>query len=131
MPAAPSQLRRLLRGDLDNIVRKALHARPEQRYPSATALIEDIERHLQGRPVLAHPPSRWYVLGKFLRRNRIAVALAGALLLAVVGSLAGALYAIGMPTERMAEEHRTIDREGAFSDVSSRKDRAFRRKQPA
>lgn len=92
LPAAPSQLRRLLRGDLDNIVRKALHARPEQRYPSATALIEDIERHLQGRPVLAHPPSRWYVLGKFLRRNRIAVALAGALLLAVIGSLAGALW---------------------------------------
>lgn len=45
------------------------------------------------------------------------------------GSLAGALYAIGMPTERMAEELRTIDWEGAFSDVSSRKDRAFRRKE--
>ena len=92
LPAPPSQLRRLLRGDLDNIVRKALHAKPEQRYASAAALIEDVERYLQGRPVAAHPPSRWYVLGKFLRRNRVAAALAGALLLAVIGSLAGALW---------------------------------------
>jgi NTE family protein len=45
------------------------------------------------------------------------------------GSLAGALYAIGMPAERMAEELRTTDWEGAFSDVPSRKDRAFRRKE--
>jgi serine/threonine-protein kinase len=88
----PAQLRRLLRGDLDNIVRKALHEKPAHRYPSAAALIEDVERHLQGRPVAAHPPSRWYVLGKFLRRNRIAAALTGALLLAVVGSLVGVLW---------------------------------------
>ncbi|WP_395683058.1 protein kinase domain-containing protein [Dokdonella sp.] len=92
LPARPSQLRRLLRGDLDNIVRKALHEKPEHRYPSAAALVQDVERYLQGRPVAAHPPSRWYVLGKFLRRNRIATALAGALALAVVGSLAGALW---------------------------------------
>ena len=45
------------------------------------------------------------------------------------GSLAGGLYAIGMPPERMAEELRTIDWEGVFSDVRSRKDEAFRRKE--
>jgi len=45
------------------------------------------------------------------------------------GALAGALYAIGMPPERMAEELLTIDWERAFSDVPSRKDRAFRRKE--
>ncbi len=45
------------------------------------------------------------------------------------GSLAGGLYAIGMPPEKMAEELRTIDWETAFSDVLSRKDQAFRRKE--
>ena len=45
------------------------------------------------------------------------------------GSLAGGLYAIGMPPERMAEELRTIDWEGVFSDVRSRKDEAYRRKE--
>jgi NTE family protein len=45
------------------------------------------------------------------------------------GSLAGGLYAIGMPPEKMAEELRTIDWEGVFSDARSRKDEAFRRKE--
>ncbi|MBK6406498.1 MAG: patatin-like phospholipase family protein [Holophagales bacterium] len=45
------------------------------------------------------------------------------------GSLAGGLYAIGMPPEKMAEELRTIDWEAVFSDVRSRKDEAFRRKE--
>ncbi len=45
------------------------------------------------------------------------------------GSLAGGLYAIGMPPEKMAEELRTIDWEGALSDVLSRKDETFRRKE--
>ncbi|MEO8011312.1 MAG: serine/threonine-protein kinase [Dokdonella sp.] len=92
LPASPEQLRRLLRGDLDTIVQRALHQRPDLRYASATALIEDIQRHLDGRPVLAHPPSRLYVLGKLLRRHRIAAAFASALLLAIVGSVAGVLW---------------------------------------
>lgn len=46
-----------------------------------------------------------------------------------IGSIVGGLYAIGMPPDRMAEELRTIDWEGVFSDVASRKDRAFRRKE--
>lgn len=91
-PAAAPQLRRTLRGDLDTIVQRALHVRPEQRYPSAAALIDDVQRYLDGRPVLAHPPSRWYVFSKFLRRNRLAAGLASALLLALFASLGGALW---------------------------------------
>ncbi|HEY6942135.1 protein kinase domain-containing protein [Dokdonella sp.] len=91
-PAPAPHLRRVLRGDLDTIVQRALHVRPEQRYPSVAALIDDVQRYLDGRPVLAHPPSRWYVLRKFLRRNRLAAGLAGALLLALVASLGGALW---------------------------------------
>lgn len=68
-------VRRMLCGDLENIVSHALASDPQRRYPSATALIEDIESHLQQRPVRAHPPSRWYTLGRFLMRHRVAVAL--------------------------------------------------------
>src|SRR5215211_3525153 len=42
-------------GDLDAIVRKAMHADPSQRYASVDRLREDLERHLQKRPVSAHP----------------------------------------------------------------------------
>ena len=48
-------LRKQLRGDLDNIVLKALAAEPSLRYASAGALAEDIERFLDHRPVRAHP----------------------------------------------------------------------------
>jgi serine/threonine-protein kinase len=47
--AFPERVRRKLRGDLDNIVLKALRKEPDARYPSVAALIEDIERHLDGR----------------------------------------------------------------------------------
>ena len=91
-PLPPAQLRRVLRGDLDNIVQRALQRRPDRRYPSVTALIDDIDRYLDGRPVSAHPPSRAYILHKFLRRNRTAVAVAGGLLLAVCTSVVGVLW---------------------------------------
>ena len=70
----PQELRRRLRGDLDNIVAKALDKRPERRYGWARELAEDVERHLADRPVSARPDSLGYRLGKFVRRHRLAVA---------------------------------------------------------
>src|SRR5207253_5471794 len=46
--------RRVLRGDLDRVILKALEKSPAQRYPSVEAFAADIERYLDGRPVLAH-----------------------------------------------------------------------------
>lgn len=65
---------RALRGDLDRIVRKAIHTEPERRYASAFALAEDLRRYLGGRPVLAMGDSLGYWLGKFVQRNRWGVA---------------------------------------------------------
>ncbi len=62
-----------LRGDLDSIVLKALRRRPSQRYSSAEALSEDIDRHLTRRPVRARRRGRAYVVGRFVSRHRLPV----------------------------------------------------------
>ncbi|MEM7415657.1 MAG: tetratricopeptide repeat protein [Gemmatimonadota bacterium] len=87
-PAESRRLRRRLAGDLDNIILKALRTEPERRYPSASALSEDIQRHLDGRPVRARPDTFGYRAGKFVRRNTpavVAAVLAGVSLVAAAG----------------------------------------------
>jgi serine/threonine-protein kinase len=90
-PQRPSEaardpsLRRRLRGDLDTIVGKALKKAPAERYRTVEALIDDIERHLALRPVLARPDSGWYRARRFVARNRLAVGAGGAVAIALVG----------------------------------------------
>ncbi|MFD1297138.1 protein kinase [Lysobacter gummosus] len=83
--ACDPALRQLLRGDLDRIVRKATAADPEQRYRIVAALMDDVSRYLQGRPISAAPDRIWYRADKFIRRNRVAIAASA--LLVVAGSL--------------------------------------------
>jgi eukaryotic-like serine/threonine-protein kinase len=83
--------RRQLRGDLDTIVAKALKKRPEERYPSVTALGEDIRRYLRHEPISARPDTLAYRARKFVRRNRAAVALSSAAFLALFAGLVGTL----------------------------------------
>ncbi len=92
LPAPRPALRAALRGDLDNIVAKALAFEPERRYATAAELADDIERHLDARPVAAHPPSRWYRASKFVLRHRGGVAVTALLVLAVLASLGAALW---------------------------------------
>jgi serine/threonine-protein kinase len=80
-----------LHGDLDKIVAKAMARKPEQRYASAGELAADIERFLAGQPILARKPSLRYQIGKFIRRNRLASALAAVSLLLLL-SLTGAIW---------------------------------------
>lgn len=65
-----------LRGDLDNIIAKALKKSPQDRYSSVEALATDIERHLLGHPITASRPSAWYRTSKFVRRNALLVSVA-------------------------------------------------------
>ncbi len=67
------RLVKLLRGDLDWIVMKALEKDRTRRYGSAVELASDIERHLESRPVMARPASTTYRLRKYIRRNRASV----------------------------------------------------------
>lgn len=81
----PGTLHKTLEGDLDNIVLMALAKEPEERYASAEALAEDLERFAQGLPVRAQASTLGYRARKFVGRHRLAVGLGatvlGALLL--------------------------------------------------
>ncbi len=74
----PAKLARLVRGELDWIVMKALEKDRTRRYESPGGLARDVERHLSDEAVEACPPSRRYRLGKFARKNRGALGTAAA-----------------------------------------------------
>jgi non-specific serine/threonine protein kinase/serine/threonine-protein kinase len=76
-----------LRGDLDNIVMMAMRKDPHRRYVSVSQLAADLRRHLEGLPVIAHKDSVAYRAGKFVRRNKLAVAAAFLILAALVGGM--------------------------------------------
>jgi eukaryotic-like serine/threonine-protein kinase len=78
---------RELQGDLDTIIKKALRKRAEQRYASVEAMAADVQRHLDGEPVLARPPSHRYRWAKRLRRHWRATAAAATLVLGLGAGL--------------------------------------------
>jgi serine/threonine protein kinase len=98
-----ARLRRELGGDLENIVRKALEKRPEDRYPAVAAFADDIRRYLEGEPVLARADSAWYRLRKFSRRNRLAVGATVAVVVALGIGFAVSLWQLQVAR---AERHR-------------------------
>lgn len=75
------RLHRRLSGDLDVICLKALRKEPERRYHTVQELLDDIDRHLDGRPVRARPATLGYRLSKGVRRHRWPVAGAAAVVL--------------------------------------------------
>ncbi|MEO5815931.1 MAG: serine/threonine-protein kinase [Gemmatimonadaceae bacterium] len=72
--------------EVDAIVLKGLSKEPERRYASASAMVDDIQRFRDGRPVLAAPDRTFYRLRKFVRRHRGSVALAAAMLVFLTGA---------------------------------------------
>jgi serine/threonine protein kinase len=89
---SPLQLTRALRGDLDNIIAKALKKAPAERYATVDAFARDIQNHLNYEPVTARPDSRTYRLGKFVRRHRFAVAAVSLIALVLVAGIAGTTW---------------------------------------
>ena len=88
------RIRRLLAGDLDNIVRKATAKDPAGRYATVDELASDVRRHLEGHPVAARPASLFYRARKFARRNRVFVAASALVLLTIAaGTAASGWYA--------------------------------------
>ena len=77
-----------LRGDLDNVVLKALEKEPARRYQSAAELSADLRAYLEGRPVAARAGSGWYRARKFAGRHKKPLAVA-ALALIAIGVAAG------------------------------------------
>ncbi|HEU4531308.1 MAG TPA: serine/threonine-protein kinase, partial [Steroidobacteraceae bacterium] len=108
--AADPDTRRALRGDVDAVVLKALKKAPEERYATVNAFAEDVERLLTGLPVTAQPDSVAYRLRRFVARNKLGVAAATVVVLAVLGGAIVALWQarVALQEKRRAEEVRSF-----------------------
>jgi serine/threonine protein kinase len=88
----PARLPKLIRGELDWIVLKAIDKDRSRRYETASAFAQDIRRYLDGEPVTAVKPSPIYQFRKFARRHKVVLATAAcfALLLTLSACVAAA-----------------------------------------
>jgi non-specific serine/threonine protein kinase/serine/threonine-protein kinase len=110
---SPAKLRRRLSGDLDTIVLHAMRKEPQRRYVSVEQFAEDIRHHLQGLPVTARPDSWRYRTGKFVIRQKVGMAAAALIVLAIATGMAATLREarIAAASQRRAEKR--------FNDVRS------------
>jgi serine/threonine protein kinase len=98
----PARLSRLLRGELDWVVMKALEKDRNRRYDTANGFARDIQRYLADEVVEARPPSRGYRLKKFVKRNKIQVIAASLVFLTLLGGIVGT--SLGMASARRAQK---------------------------
>lgn len=111
----PERLKKRLSGDLDNIVLKALRKKPDQRYASAEAFLQDIKRHLDGLPVEARPKAFGYRAQKFVGRHRWGVVASLAFVLVISGLVS--FYTIRVTQERDETKH-ALQRVERISDFT-------------
>lgn len=127
----PARLSKLIRGELDWIVMKALEKDRTRRYETAAGFAADIERYLADEPVEACPPSLAYKVRKFARRNKAAVAstvmITAALVLGIAISTWQAIRAV--VAERRAQDLARQALSAADSEKNSRDAEAAQRKQ--
>ncbi len=88
-PVRPAGLNPKVPRDLEIICLKCLEKTPARRYAGAAELADDLERFLEGRPIRARAPSRWYRFARFTRRNKVVVGSLAAVFLALVLGIAG------------------------------------------
>ena len=105
-----AELGRRLKHELDWVVLRAMAKDREQRYGSAAALAEDLERYLAFQPLKVGPPSVSYQLGKWLRRHRLAVVLVLGLLIAAGGAIVYHLRSQQEVSDRTAQLTREVER---------------------
>jgi serine/threonine protein kinase/WD40 repeat protein len=110
----PAKLSRLMKGELDWLVMKALEKDRTRRYDTPGSFAQDIERYLGHEAILARPPSTRYKLRKFVRRNRVAVLTVTVVAVAV---LAGAVVATWQAVRASnAERETAAQRDVAFGN---------------
>jgi eukaryotic-like serine/threonine-protein kinase len=109
-----SRLRSILSGDLSTIVAKALAPRSAERYVSVDALTGDVERYLDGRPVLAQRQTTAYRMKKFVRRNSAKVTLSLVMFMAL---MATAGYAWWKQRQALHEAHRAMVMQAFMSNL--------------
>jgi eukaryotic-like serine/threonine-protein kinase len=105
----PAKLTKLVRGELDWIVMKALEKDRNRRYETANGFAMDVQRYLADEAVQACPPSAWYRFRKFARRNKVTLATATIVAVALLVALGGLLSAVKVladTNERIQEEQK-------------------------
>ncbi len=107
---------KLLKGDLDTIVAKALKKSPAERYANAEQFSADLNRWLQHEPITARPDTRLYVLGRFVRRHRLAV---GASTVAVFALLGLTTFSVVQAHRAEQAEHQAQQRRQQADDLLS------------
>src|SRR5207247_1427707 len=122
-------LGRVLRGELDWIVMKALEKDRSRRYESASALAADIQRYLSDEPVLACPPTTMYRFQKFARKHKPALATAAAIAACLIlGTTVSAWQAVRATTaEAKAEANERKANENAAEAQEKAKEVAAQR----
>src|SRR5262249_11016050 len=103
----PARLSKLVRGELDWIVLKALEKDRTRRYESASAFAADVQHYLNDEAVQACPPAAWYRFGKLARRHKGAFLTASAVAVAVllaVGSLVSAVLVLAASNAQVTKE---------------------------
>jgi serine/threonine protein kinase/tetratricopeptide (TPR) repeat protein len=109
-----NRLRRTLGGDLDNIVLMAMRKEPERRYSSSQQMASDIQRHLDGKPVIARRDTMPYRGAKFVRRHWLPVAASVSVIFLII-AFAMTTYVqslrIASERDRAAAERAVADRE--------------------
>ena len=116
----PAKLKKLVRGELDWIVMKALEKDRTRRYETANGLARDIQRYLDDEVVEARPPSTGYRIGKFVRRHKAQVIAAGLVLLALLAGIAGTTWGLFREARAKTRLAESLDREQkANADLSA------------
>jgi eukaryotic-like serine/threonine-protein kinase len=115
--AEPAKLVSMVRGDLDWVVMKAIDKARQRRYETVNALAMDLKRFSENEPVVARPPRRCYLLTKFVRRNRLAVASAAAIASALV--MGGSLAYVSYLREREARQDQVKLRQIAEASLAN------------
>ncbi|MEK7831350.1 MAG: serine/threonine-protein kinase, partial [Acidobacteriota bacterium] len=87
-----SRQRKLLRGDLDNIILTAMRKEPARRYSSVEQFSDDLRRHLEKLPISARPDTIRYRTGKFVRRHRVGVSATVLVIVSLLGGLIATNY---------------------------------------
>jgi WD40 repeat protein/predicted Ser/Thr protein kinase len=118
-PVAASQLNPHVPLDLDTIVLKCLEKPPMRRYGSAQALAEELQRYLEGRPILARPVGRAERFWRWCRREPVVATLGATVVVALIaGTLVSSYFAVKERT-RADSEAKLAQANGALAKEKS------------
>ncbi|MDY7107564.1 MAG: tetratricopeptide repeat protein [Planctomycetota bacterium] len=105
-PARASSIRRDVDDELDTIIGKTLSKEKERRYQSVADLLRDLHRYRSGRPIEAKADSTWYVLRKTLRRHRVPVSAAAAVMVVLI---VATIVSIGFWRQAVTDRRQSVE----------------------